>query len=119
MTATRPQDLAARIARLEGMLDALEAARNAAAREGATPAPGAEAWSVDRLREAAGVLQQRATERACDQGDAIAMRVLLEEHRSLTAAFRAGATEVESRLNAIGSALADIDGRLNSLRDSV
>ena len=97
---TRPTDLAERIARLERLLDQLEQERHGG-RSGSAPndAPGPD----DRLREVIAMLQQRAGERAIDEGDTIAMRALLEQYRSMTAELRAQAAGVDQRLDELAA----------------
>ena len=93
---TRPTDLAERIARLERLLDQLEQQRHGG-RSGSAPndAPGPD----DRLREVIAMLRERVGEPAIDESDAIAMRALLEEYRSMTAELRAQAAGVDRRLD--------------------
>ena len=93
---TRPTDLAERIARLERLLDQLAQQRHDGRSVSApNEAPGPD----DRLREVIAILQQRVGERAIDDGDAIAMRTLLEQYRSMTAELRAQAAGVDQRLD--------------------
>jgi hypothetical protein len=106
-----------RIARLERLLHSLETSRRAEAHGTGEPSPNEGPSPLDRLREAAAVLQQRAAQPGCDEGDAIAMRALLEEFRSITASLRAEATDLERRLNAIGSAVTEGDDRLKELEE--
>lgn len=97
---TRPGDLAERIARLERLLDQLEQQRHAGRSVSASnDAPGPD----DRLREVIAVLQQRVGERAIDEGDAIAMRALLEEYRSMTAELRVQAAGVDKRFDELAA----------------
>lgn len=97
---TRPTDLAERIARLERLLDQLEQQRHGGR---SVPAPSDAPGPDDRLREVIAMLQQRVGERAIDEGDAIAMRALLEEYRSMTTELRAQAAGVNQRLDELAA----------------
>ena len=93
---TRPTDLAERIARLERLLDRLEQSRPGEP----VPARSDVLTADDRLRGITALLDERAGEGTLDRSDAIAMRALLDQIRSMTAELRARATEVSGRLDA-------------------
>ncbi len=111
------RDLLERIARLERLLDGLEGARRPGAGGHAAPSDAPALSPIDRLRDIAAVLQQRATVADVDEGDAIAMRALLEELTSITASLRALAADVEGRLGSVGAAVDDSDARLKPLEE--
>jgi hypothetical protein len=113
----RERDLPERIARLERLLDGLEGTRRAGAGGHAGPSDAPALSPIDRLRDIAAVLQQRATVAEVDEGDAIAMRALLEELTSITASLRALAADVEGRLGNVGAAVDDSDARLKTLEE--
>jgi small-conductance mechanosensitive channel len=97
---TRPSDLAERIARLERLLDAIEQARRGPA---PVSAPGASDSPADRIRELTSIVQQRTASAELDEADAIALRALLEQLRSLTMELRAAASDVQTRLDAVAA----------------
>jgi hypothetical protein len=110
------RDLPDRIARLERLLDELEGARHAASGTRTThekPEPTA----LDRLRAVAALLAQRAAYAECDDGDAIAMRALLEEFRCVTTSLREMAADLASRLGAVAGAVDDSHARLAALEE--
>jgi hypothetical protein len=113
----RERDLPERIARLERLLDGLEDARRAGAGGHAGPSDTPGPSPIDRLRDIAAVLQQRATVADVDEGDALAMRALLEELTSITASLRTLAADVEGRLGSVGAAVDDTDARLKTLEE--
>jgi len=108
LSMTRPTDLAERIARLERLLDRLEQSRPGEP----VPARGDVLTADERLRGITALLDERAGEGTLDGSDAIAMRALLDQIRSMTAELRARASEVSSRLEA---AAASVEGGRESL----
>ena len=114
---THSNDLPARIARLERLLDGLQDGRGAAARERTEYAADRGPSALDRLRDVAALLQERATRAACDEGDAIAMRALLEELTSVTANLRELVLELEGRMDQVGAAVDESHGRLKALEE--
>ena len=96
------EDLARRIARLEELLETLERSRTG------SPAPVARGVTdaTDCLRQLATLLDGRSREPFVDDGDAIAMRALLEEFRSIVPRLRGEAGTVNGRL---GDVQADLD----------
>jgi hypothetical protein len=114
---TRSDDLPERIVRLERLLDGLDAARRASAGGGTAPSDAADASPLDRLRDIATVLQQRSTHPECDEGDAIAMRALLEALTSITTSLRALAADVDGRLGHVATAADNSHSRLSALQE--
>ncbi len=114
---THSNDLPARIARLERLLDGLQDGRGAAARERTESPADRGPSALDRLRDVAALLQERATRAACDEGDAIAMRALLEGLMSMTADLRALVSELEGRMNGVARATDEGHARLKALEE--
>lgn len=114
---TPSDDLPERIVRLERLLDGLESARRGGAAGGATSST-AGLSPIDRLRDIAGLLQQRVTHSECDEGDAIAMRALLQALTSVTTTLRALATDIDGALSHVAEALDDSHQRLNALEET-
>lgn len=108
-------DLSARITRLEHLLDALQEGRTAGA--GGSPDSPAASSALDRIVDIVALLQQRVTRADWDDGDAIAMRALLEEFSSITASLRELALDVEQQLGAVGAAVDDSHARLTTLEE--
>jgi hypothetical protein len=111
------RDLPGRIARLERLLDGLERARRSGASGHGAPSETPGPSPTDRLRDIAAVLQQRATVADVDEGDALAMRALLEELTSITASLRALASDIDGRLSGIAAAVDDSHTRLATLEE--
>ena len=111
------RDLLERIGRLEQLLDGLEGARRRGAAGHGAPSETPDPSPTDRLRDIAAVLQQRATVADVDEGDALAMRALLEELTSITASLRALASDINGRLGGIAAAVDDSHARLATLEE--
>ena len=113
---TRSDDLPERIARLERLLDGLEDVRpGRAASGGASNTSGLS--PIDRLRDIAGLLRERATHPECDDGDAIAMRALLEALMSVTTTLRGLAADVDRRLSHVATSADEGHHRLKALEE--
>jgi len=109
---TRHSDLAERIARLEQVLERLEQRRLDGR---SASAPGDDPTPNDPLRDVIAMLQQRAGASALDEGDAIAMRALLEEYRAMIVELRAWASGLEPRLDELVARLAEGRKELDAL----
>ena len=114
---TPSDDLPERIVRLERLLDGLESARGGGTAEGGA-SNTAGLSPIDRLRDVAGLLQQRATHPGCDEGDAVAMRALLQALTSITITLRALATDIDGALSHVAEAIDDSHQRLNALEET-
>jgi hypothetical protein len=114
---TLSDDLPARIARLERLLDGLENARRSVAGSRNAASATAEPSPLSRLQDIVAVLQERATRAECDDVDAIAMRVLLEEFTSFAASLRSTASGLGDQLTALTSAVAKGHRCLEELED--
>ena len=111
---TRPTELAERIARLERLLDRLEQSRPG----GEPPSARTEVLTPDeRLRGITALLDEGAGEDTLDDSDAIAMRALLDQIRSVMAELRARASDVSGRLEAAAASVEDCKERLEALED--
>jgi len=109
---TGPADLAERIARLERVLDRLEQRRVGGR---SASAPGNDPTPDDPLRDVVAMLEQRAGASALDEGDAIAMRALLEQCRAMTAELRAEASGLNHRLAELVARLTESRRHLDAL----
>jgi hypothetical protein len=107
---TRETDLANRIARLEQLLDQLEQSRVGGR---ASTGGNAVAAATDRVREVMEMLRDRQRQSLVDQADALAMRTLLEEVRSLTAELRAETGRLQQGLETASTDLRQVHRRLD------
>jgi hypothetical protein len=100
---TPSKDLSERIVRLERLLDGLEQSRR-----GGSAGSGAAAThmaAADRLRETMALLEARSADRLIDQADAIAMRALLEQLRSMIADLRRHTGELHGVIERVRTSL--------------
>lgn len=111
----RADDLSVRISRLEELLSHLE--QSHLKRPSETQSDVAMASPVDRLREVAAILRQRADNPECDDADAIALRVLVAEFRSVVQTVRELASDVDSRLDKTRNTIEDARARLRAIEE--
>ena len=114
---THSNDLSARIARLEHLLDGLQNGRGAATAGSGDSTVDRGQSALARLLDIAALVQQRATRADCDEGDAIAIRALIEELTSITADLRVLASDLEVRLTEVAGAVGEGHARLKALED--
>jgi hypothetical protein len=113
---TPSNDLPGRIRRLERLLDAMEQTRRTASGDVA-PIPQTPT-AIDRLREITAILQERLATPEIDEGDAIAMRALLEEFAGMTTELRGQASALAQRLEVLGDSVKDGSARLAALEEA-
>ena len=111
---TRSSDLAERIARLERLLDAIEQARRSDSPASAAAGSGAPA---DRLRDLTAIVQQRISVPEPDEGDAVALRALIDQFRLTVSELRVHAADLNARLEAIDAAATRAGESLGALED--
>jgi len=111
---TRPTDLGERITRLERLLDQLEQRRLGG---GPASTPGDAPTRDDRLRDVVEMLHRRVGEGALDEGDAIAMQVMLAEYRSMTTELRAQASGLDQLLAEVAARLVEGHKNVEALED--